>query len=190
MRTKVIGLDIAPGKDSHLFGGQRLFTLSGSDLIEYLDSQNSTSERVLICCDAPLTGPQDPDGKRVFNSDHTQRGIETFFRQKQWGYKTPKGISVLGYSACLHWSITRKVFGLPRTGKWDTHWEILSWGMVTDEHQKPNIPEKAIIEVHPAVALWLWNKDKCSTWQQAWNYKAKSQQLLLVRFTDNLMSSM
>src|SRR5580704_8258854 len=69
---------------------------------------------VLVAWDAPLTGPPDPESW-TNGQDLTIRKIERFFRNDPL-YKVPKGISVLGYSGCSHWTITRRLLGLHRVG--------------------------------------------------------------------------
>lgn len=170
---KIIGIDPAPGKKSYVFDGQVCKGHSAESLQAYLIKQNSGQEDVLLCWDAPLTGPKNPDSNRFEPSDHTQRGIETFFRKSKWDFKAPKGISVQGYSGCSHWSITRRLIGLPRVGPWDADYEELPFKLICSG-PPPAKKGKYIVEVHPAVALWLWCKNR---WNGDWEYKRSKSTL-------------
>ena len=104
----VIGIDPAPAKGLDTFDGKdrhvalhnaRAFMLalaSGSD--------------VLVCWDAPLTGPPTAvvAGAEASKSAYTQRPNESFFSRDNTGFKTPAGISVRGYSGCPHWTLSRR----------------------------------------------------------------------------------
>lgn len=157
MCIKVIGIDPAPSKNSTVYSKEDGFmSFDANELKEYLDDQNAP---VLICWDAPLTGPRDPDAEQMQQGDYSQRDIESFFMSPRNGKKTPKGISVMGYSGCPHWTITRGLLGLPRVGRYDTPWEDLPFQLLASEEQKADFLKtqgKGVVEVHPAVALWLW----------------------------------
>jgi hypothetical protein len=115
----VIGVDPALKSRTHLFSDDEHRELKAEDVGDYFAEVARSHEDVLICWDAPLTGPHCPDNRLFKESDLSQRAIESFFRRKDWGFKPPKGISVGEYSGCPHWTISRHVFGLPRVGRWD-----------------------------------------------------------------------
>lgn len=157
MDIKVIGIDPAPGKQSTVYSEKDedgFKSFYANELKKYLDEQKAP---VLICWDAPLTGPRNPDAEQILPGDYTQRQIESFFKQQQ-GMKTPTGISVQGYASCPHWAITRALLGLPRVGPYDTPWQDLPFQLLASEEDKTQSapPGKYVVEVHPAVALWLW----------------------------------
>lgn len=116
---RVIAIDPAPGKESTVFEGTEYLQLSAQELREYVDQLADAKESVLVCWDAPLTGPFDPASAGSYRFDFTKRPIERFFSLNETGFKTPKGISVLGYGACPHWTISRALLGLPRVGPYD-----------------------------------------------------------------------
>lgn len=115
---------------------------------------------VLLAWDAPLTGPMDPDcseagfPRDVRHADFTQRRLEASFSGI---YKPPDGISIRPYSGCPHWTISRNLLGLPRVGPYDTPWDQLPYTLLD---RRPSSWEgHKIVEVHPALAVWLWIKD-------------------------------
>ena len=48
---------------------------------------------VLLCWDAPLTGPRLVEEAGSGDGDFSQRRLDSFFARKETGFKTPKGIS-------------------------------------------------------------------------------------------------
>jgi hypothetical protein len=121
-------------------------------------------EDVLIAWDAPLTGPPDPD---VWTDrwDLTTRQIERFFG-KGGPFPAPPGISVRSYCGCPHWTISRRLLGLPRIGQFDAK-TGLPFILVSSNRNRPS-RGRHVVEVHPALALWRW----CSeNYDGTWNYK-------------------
>lgn len=116
---RVIGIDPAPAKGLAVFDGQdRHIPIDKSrSFIAHLAEQSD----VLVCWDAPLTGPGAAvvSGGEGTDSSFSKRQIESFFSRTHTGFKAPKGISVLGYAGCPHWALTRSLVGLPRTGPFD-----------------------------------------------------------------------
>ena len=110
-KIKVIGIDPAPGKGSLLFDGEQYSSHLKPD---ELKNELAKSDPVLICWDAPLTGPG------VFNNGRfTQRPIEKYLREqlglnKKLKNNKAQGVSVQGYAGCQHWTISRYIFGFPR----------------------------------------------------------------------------
>ncbi len=128
---------------------------------------------MLIAWDSPLTGPVDPDGAlRDNGQDLTQRPIESFFRSHTWGYKAPKGISVLPYCGCPHWTISQRILGLPKVGSHSPAYDKLPFRLVfgKNERSKADVARASIVEVHPAVAIWLWCCD-ADIRPDSWKYK-------------------
>ena len=166
MTVSVISIDPAPSKTSTVCDGKDFCEMEAAQLRTMLDGVGSET---LLCWDAPLTGPSDPRcaGER---RDFSQRCIESFFSRRE--FKTPTGISVLPYSGCPHWAITRSLLGLPRTGPWDKSYGELPFRLLPytdeEEHGRP-----AIVEIHPAVAAWLWCKKEKRPRQvnAGWLYK-------------------
>lgn len=76
---RVIAIDPAPGKESTVFEGTEYVQLSAKELREYVDTLADAKESVLVCWDAPLTGPFDPANAGSYPFDFTKRAIERFF---------------------------------------------------------------------------------------------------------------
>ena len=176
MTVSVISVDPAPSKGSTVCKG--LATDDGQHFCEKTPEKlrhllNGVDANTLVCWDAPLTGPRDPNRAGEADRDFSQRRIDSFFSRGATGFKTPSGISVLPYSGCPHWAITRSLIGLPRTGSWDKGYDELPFRLLpcTDERgdQRPSV-----VEIHPAVAAWLWcRKDEQDAPKEgrAWPYK-------------------
>lgn len=167
---RVIAIDPAPSKPSTVFDG-RFRRLAVNELAHLLRSVAS-DHATLVCWDAPLTGPRDPAVPGAWPQDYSQRLIEQFFSRYATGFKTPAGISVRPYSGCPHWALSRALIGLPRVGPWDLPEAELPFRPLLEGKQPPN-PGAYVVEVHPAVALWLW----CSPLRPAeasWDYKKDS----------------
>ena len=177
MRETVISIDPAPSKTSTVCtgtafeDGKHFSEMTPEQLRDLLNSEE-VGPGTLVCWDAPLTGPQDPDRAGMVEKDFSQRCIDSFFARSASGFKTPPGISVLPYSGCPHWAITRSVLGLPRTGPYDAHYEELPFLLLPGEDRKED-SRPAIVEIHPAVAAWLWCKDERRPQQvtAGWLYK-------------------
>jgi hypothetical protein len=102
-----------------------------------------------------LTGPSLNNEIEALVGTFSQRQIEQFFSRTETGFKAPSGISVLPYSGCPHWAITRASIGLPICGEFDRSIEELPFRLLTDTREiTPGIPR--VVETHPAVAIWLW----------------------------------
>jgi len=166
-KMKVIGIDPAPVKGLHVFDGHdRHIPLPESR--SFID-ELKTNWDVLVCWDAPLTGPPFSiiGGGEARGSAFSQRPIESFFSRQRTGFKTPKGISVRGYSGCPHWALSRSLIGLPKTGPYDK--DTLPFQLLSHESQRP-LRGRHIVEVHPALALWLWCREGRGD-RQSWDYK-------------------
>ena len=168
-KMKIVGIDPAPGKGTHIFS-EKLIFLDHTELQSFLEEIGNNKEACLICWDAPLTGPHSPNSSEIKDKDFTQRVIESFFSRQATGFKTPKGISVLGYAGCPHWAITRYMLGLPRIGKYDKGLSKLPFRLITGNDLFNSI-NKFVVEVHPAVAIWLWCKHLGGIDFESWNYK-------------------
>ena len=176
LKISVVGIDPSPGKGSTVFDGESFITssdkrtyLEANELFDYLDQLGS---QTLVCWDAPLTGPAKPDevmSREGKQRPYTQRIIEQFFSSNE-GIKAPKGISVLPYSGCPHWTLSRALLGLPRVGKWDCPLQNLPFELVEeDDAKKRDWTKRKVVEVHPALALFLWSKR--SQEKSSWEYK-------------------
>jgi hypothetical protein len=173
---KVSGIDPAPTKGLSVFDGQDREIELGSSAAFVAD--HASSDDQLICWDAPLTGPPSSvvGGAAAAGAAFSQRPIESFFSRGSTGFKTPKGISVQGYSGCPHWALTRCMLGLPRVGTFDAAADSLPFLLLTREEQRP-ARGRCVVEVHPAVALWLWCREGRSA-GASWQYK-KDEAVLL-----------
>lgn len=177
---KVIGIDPAPAKKSVIYNDVDGFTEVEADkLKEYLDHTiKILEEDVLICWDAPLTGMASENTIRNF-----QQYLEALAKSKKkkkpkWSpleariiekyivlqdpTTIPKGISTLPYTGCSHWAITQHCFGLPLINDEFKPPETLkTFKLITSQNEREKLSsnKKNIVEVHPALALWLWLKD-------------------------------
>ncbi len=153
---KVIGIDPAPAKKTVIYNDVDGFTeIEADKLKEHLDDKiKKLKEDVLICWDAPLTGGFQTNSKqkKKYNPFY-QRKIEQLINEKV------KEVSTLPYAGCSHWAITQHCFGLPLINDEFKPIEPTSFKLITnqDEREKP-FEGKYIVEVHPALALWLWLK--------------------------------
>ena len=160
---KIISIDPAPGKKSTVFDGRKFRDHDAPSLRSLLaEIQPGT----LVCWDAPLTGPRDPEFAGE-EKDFTQRRIDSFFAREKTGFRTPKGISVLPYGGCPHWTITRSLLGLPRVGPYDRGYGDLPFRLLPPDDEIGD-PRPAVVEIHPAVAIWLWCKQYA---RKSWLYK-------------------
>lgn len=175
---RVVAIDPAPGKDSTVYeGGDSFPGISGQEMGCFLRGISKGEPPVLLCWDAPLTGPRNPEDAG-YSGDFTQRRIDSFFSRQETNFKTPKGISVRPYAGCPHWTISRSVLGLPRLGRFDADYESLPFRLLPDgrEESEGGPPSRmdrpCVVEIHPAVAAWLWCKDlKDFESGEGWEYK-------------------
>ena len=176
MISQAIGCDVASGKGGHLFdGGSKVEVRNPAHLIEHLNTLSSRPE-VLIAWDSPLTGPCEPDKPLSRPQDLTLRPIEKFFRSGRWA--VPPGISVQPYCGCSHWTLSIRALGLPRVGPYSTEHAQLPFRLVTKRDQLFDPDERAsVVEVHPALAVWLWYQTSGRT-PQSWHYKNIKPKLL------------
>ncbi len=162
-------MDAAPGKRSTVFDGGDFADLDARSLGAYLVHMRSQHRETLLCWDAPLTGPRDPDdaGGR---GDFTQRPIESFFREGKRGCKAPPGVSVRDYGQCPHWTITRSLIGLPRLGPYDASYDDLPFDLLPGGRLSED-RRHVVVEIHPGVAAWLWCREqRCG--DVSWAYKS------------------
>ena len=143
--------------------------MSAPELRHHLDLLACEGSDVLVCWDAPLTGPIDSTCAGARRYDFTKRSIERFFSRSETGYKTPRGISVLGYSTCPHWTISRSLLGLPRVGRFDSPESQLPFQLVTQPNRL-DAHRPSVVEIHPAVAAWLWCRERKGE-RANWQYK-------------------
>lgn len=178
---RVCGIDPAPKKGLSVFDGQD-HHIPLREARSYISSLETASD-LLICWDAPLTGPPCVvvEGGEADGSAFSQRPIESFFSRAETGFKTPQGISVRGYSGCPHWALSRSLIGLPKTGPFDA--TTVPFQLISEDAQN-NIRGPHVVEVHPALALWLWCRPSCDT-NSVWIYKKDAS--VLGYFWDQLL---
>lgn len=165
---RVVAVDPAPGKRSTVFDGRDFTSHDARSLRGYLARARERHGKMLVCWDAPLTGPGDPNDAGV-PRDFTQRPIESFFRDGKKGCKTPPGIAVLGYGACPHWTITRSLLGLPRVGCYDVGYDRLPFDLLPSGRPLGD-RRRVVVEIHPGVAAWLWCREE-RRGKVSWEYK-------------------
>ncbi len=181
---KVSGIDPAPRKGLSIFDGAD-HEVAIEDAADKL-ADLAVDDHRLVCWDAPLTGPPSSvvGGAAAAGPAFSQRPIESFFSCKRTGFKTPKGISVLPYSGCPHWALTRCLLGLPRVGRFDLPVESLPFQLATCNDERPAYG-RHVVEVHPAVALWLWCREGRSATASC-HYKNERDPAVLLELWDIL----
>ncbi|WHZ06841.1 MAG: hypothetical protein OJF59_000594 [Cytophagales bacterium] len=147
-KPTIIGIDPAPAKGSTIFDGIKCYpSMNPDEVIKFIEELEPP---VLICWDAPLTGPGElKDGM------FTDRPIEKYFRRmlrQEPDKQKVGGISVQGYAGCTHWTVSKYIFGLPRISRLEIDEENLPFKLATSRDSI----KKHIIEVHPAMAIYLW----------------------------------
>jgi hypothetical protein len=171
---RVVSIDPAPKKPAVVFQGTgKPEQVQAIDLPTYCERLVQEPD-LLLCWDAPLTGPPIDEGG--YPAAYSQRPIEAFFSRSANGFKSPPGISVLPYSGCPHWAITRATVGLPRLGRFDTALDQLPFTLC-DEHTSLVGKGRWIVETHPAIAIWLWCRDAgtpMDAQEISWVYKGRS----------------
>lgn len=175
----VLGVDPASSKGATVFDGSAFRHLWPGEVASHLLG----SQDALLCWDAPLTGPPS-ESAQSFEGDLCTRVIEKYLGggEVRWtdaaGHPLPRtlawkpaegrdatpptGISVRGFSGLSHWTVTRRVLGLPRVGPLDKPLEELPARLLVSRSIAPPHPDPrrpSVVEVHPAVALWLWLRD-------------------------------
>jgi hypothetical protein len=164
---KVIGVDPAPRKGIAVFDGEDRYIAVGESR-RFVDELNTMSD-LLVCWDSPLTGPPSSVvlGMEASGSAFSQRPVESFFRRTGPGFKAPPRISVCGYSGCPHWAMSRSLLGFPRTGPFDKG--AVPFRLVAEDCPRA-VDGHLIVEVHPALALWLWCRAMRPN-NASWDYK-------------------
>lgn len=164
---RVLGIDPAPTKGLSVFDGNYRQIPIGQSRKFVANLEREVD--LLICWDSPLTGPESlvVDGGNSRVSSFSQRPIESFFSRAATGFRTPPGISVRGYSGCPHWALSRSLIGLPRTGPFD-HIEV-PFALISEDGRRP-YGGRNVVEVHPALAMWLWCKNHRPA-DASWDYK-------------------
>lgn len=172
----ILGVDPASSRGATVFDGTRFHRLRSGEIAGHV----LRSPNTLVCWDAPLTGPPN-EASQCFEGDLCTRVIEKYVgggevrwtddeghlvpRSQSWRPKStsaeapPKGISVRGFAGLSHWTITRRVLGLPRVGPYDAPLEALPARLLVGASASPPPPDPerpSVVEVHPAVGLWLW----------------------------------
>jgi len=182
---KVIGIDPAPRKGLSVFDGAD-HEVKIEDAVATL-ADLAVDDCRLVCWDAPLTGPPSSvvGGAAAAGPAFSQRPIESFFSRKCTGFRTPKGIAVLPFSGCSHWALTRCLLGLPRVGRFDMPVESLPFQLATCDDERP-VCGRHVVEVHPAVALWLWCREGRSATASC-HYKNKKDRAVLLELWERLL---
>jgi hypothetical protein len=167
--VNVVGIDPAPAKGLSVFNGTDCH-IRPEDAVTFI-ADIRTADDVLVTWDAPLSGPPTAvvAGAAARGSAFFQRPIESFFSKAATGFKTPAGVSVLGYAGCPHWALSRALVGLPRVGPYDADADALPFRLASDDVTRPR-RGRHIVEVHPAVAIWLWCREERGA-DASWLYK-------------------
>jgi len=157
----IYGIDPAPSNPTTVItspdtGESPSRKIKAPEMVSFCDEIDKPA---LLCWDAPLTGPSfDQDGKlKEHKRMFSQRKIDSYFMSPKNGCDTPKGVSTRPYSGCSHWTISRACTGYPRVGPYDhASEEKLPFRLITEN--EPPEEGLSIVEVHPALALWIMAK--------------------------------
>ena len=153
---KAIGIDPAPSKKNVIFDGEKFKEYEIDNLKNFI--QNFVNKDILVCWDAPL----------AFNvniKDFYYRPIEKFFKYHNKD-SLPKGISMMSIAGCPHWLMSQYVVGYPAVNCENNEISLI----IKKEDLQAN--KLKIVEVHPALAIWIWLKDENI---EEWKYKKEKQ---------------
>lgn len=166
MRNKkqILGIDPAPSKKSTVYDGEQFRHFSAMELRSHLNAYQN--QKVLICWDAPLTGPEELD-EGSFSMREIEKVLAAEIRKA-----SVEGVSVLPYSGCSHWAISRSILGLPRVGKYDS--EDIPFPLTFSK----SFSGSASVEVHPAVAMYYWLDNDFKKYKGSVKAKEKRQAVL------------
>jgi len=192
LEWRVVGVDPAPSKKSVVcYSSNRHLVFkqfNAQQLYEFLELCKDKDSQVLLVWDAPLTGPplySAKEERKYAKGDFTQRDIEKFFMKKEYKHKPPTGINTQGYSGCQHWTITKTFTGLPLLGDFCKQKDLPFHHIVSNgtecRNDKPNI-----VEVHPALAIYIWIKYS-ELFSQIENWQYKKDKLILKNLFDVLI---
>ncbi len=160
---KVVGIDPAPKKHATLFERSSGWSEIDAHLLPQVIDKWPNSNGLLLCWDAPLTVGGYGSGR------YYERDIERFFHNHK-DFMVPEGISVLPFAGCSHWAVTHATFGLPKTGKWSFPLADLPFAL-RETGGPPDQIGRFVVEVHPAVSLWLWCRERMPN--GPWTYKTR-----------------
>ncbi len=161
---KIYGIDPAPRKDNVVFDGKSFQKYNVERLKSFIESLDKDT---LICWDAPLSFDM-----KTFNFYY--RPVEYFFRYKK---KLPPGVSVLPIAGCSHWLMSEYVIGYP-----SLYCKREDISLVL-KREDLNIQKIKLIEVHPALAIWIWLKGKRENFQYK---KGENKKEILKEIVDEL----
>ncbi|MEN4053165.1 MULTISPECIES: DUF429 domain-containing protein [Sulfurimonas] len=173
----VLGIDPAPAKESVVFDGREFHSFFPKELKAYIQSHQ---EPLFISWDAPLSAALDD---AYFSL--TIRPIERFFNRlgrhaKEFGI--PEGITTLGFSGCPHWTLSQYIFALPQLN--DELQHKSGFELVMEHQTNLQNNKKYITEIHPALSMWMFLKEKLDNevlFQNSWKYKGDRKKETLER---------
>jgi hypothetical protein len=178
---RVIGIDPASGKKSYVFAPGEYDDYYSAEQLRNLVHDQLNKPSCLICWDAPLTGPPDPDaddpGNMTMRQIESRKGSENEYHTTvaKWVTNNP-GVALRPFSGLSHWVISRNVLGLPRVGRFDAQFDALPLYPVFEKDELSK-HQWAVTEVHPTLAVYLWlhepTDEKEPNWRQ---YKGKSKE--------------
>jgi len=160
---KILGIDPAPSKNSVVFDGKEFKEYNVNNLKKFIKSFKDNE--VLICWDAPL----DFD---INFANFYYRPIELFFKannkkENDYQVELPKGISMSPIAGCPHWLMSQYVIGYPAIYYQNNEIFLIRKEEDLQKHQQNRLK---IIEVHPALAIWIWLKEEKDN-DKKWQYK-------------------
>jgi predicted RNase H-like nuclease len=138
----VLGIDPAPSKDTVAFDGERFHRIRPQDIRDWL-IERLTGE-VLVSWDAPLAF----DPAQSFYTRPVDKTLAAFCRDEP-------AVNVAPFGNLSHWSITCHALGYP----FGQPPENLV--LVAEPAELPR-DRPAVIEVHPALAMLLWWRQRRS----------------------------
>lgn len=156
---KVLGVDPAPRKDTVIYDGKTFFKKKATELKKNINDLLKDHPRTLIAWDAPLSFDPLKDFYDRIIDIVVQEWLtdEEFLCGKDEEGKPKRSpINAASFANLSHWAISCDTVGFPFSNK---SGEPYSLHLATSKSDlKSDGP--FIIEVHPAVALGVWWKDK------------------------------
>lgn len=194
---KVIGIDPAGShtKGCHICDGTQIWKVAPRDMESKLADWSEQFPNLLICWDSPLSAGSGAvqTKSEIAEHDFSKRIIEQYYAQERKATKNngrplfrhscdtkkrwqvlPKGISVGNFTGVSHWALSLRCFGYPelggQMGASEGHFDLVTNDIPITDHKN-----QRVVEVHPALAAYLWVYGmEDALLVESWEYKKKN----------------